>query len=148
MAKTIGMIMIFFMIYITSSSIGTAVHIMHPSWTYLLCVPFIFAHSGKCQFGGRHVMACIHKSFVIFLVTTLIAEVIFKVFVDSYCCITDWKLLATKRLGCSTFYRSKNFWGAWFFCRFRLRFHGCLVACVLENGSILQMNWIRNKWKS
>jgi len=67
----------------------------------LLCVPFNFALREKCQFSGRYMMAsiCIKLS-VIFLVSTLIAELLFKEFVDSYCCVT---LLATKHLTHSTF---------------------------------------------
>jgi len=56
---------------------------------FLMDLPDIFAHSEICQFGGRHVMVSIsNKSFVIFwfllvcyfLVTTMIAEVLFKEF--------------------------------------------------------------------
>jgi len=51
--------------------------ILHGLTTALLCVPFIFVHHEKCQFCSKHVMVSI-KSSVIFIVATLITEVLFK----------------------------------------------------------------------
>jgi len=68
--------------------------ILHVLTSILLCVSLIFPHSKKCWFGGRHVMKIICN----FLVTTVIAELLFKEFADSYCCVTGWTLLTMKNL--------------------------------------------------
>ena len=46
MAKAMGLI--FSLFDVTHAFWHTAVHTMHSSQTYLLCVPFIFADSERC----------------------------------------------------------------------------------------------------
>jgi len=66
MAKVTGLIYLFIFAVRCHAS-GAFWHatvyimILHRLTSALLCVPFIFPYSEKCQFCGRHMMASIHK---------------------------------------------------------------------------------------
>jgi len=62
--------------------------ILHGLTSVLLCVPFIFADSKMCWLYNCTWLLPLHKSHI-FIVATLITEVLFLISNDSYCCVTS-----------------------------------------------------------